>query len=108
RSDRHRRRRVLELLHSRAALQVELDAIHFERQGVEARLFENAQDLGHIFGRETHRWPPKMFMTCSRGLSVGLATGACSLAAHTVSGRLCRRKISPERSMAHSMSCGRP
>ncbi len=92
-----------------AAPQGQLDAVHLQRQLVEAGVLQHLQDRRNVIGRQGHtRRPPKTFITCARGFSAGLAAGGCSRADQTVSGRLCSSRIWPAPSTAHSMSCGRP
>ena len=95
------------------AAQFDLHAVHFQRQFVEARLFEQLQDFGHVFRSQAHPFPPdksppNTFITWCSGLSFAAATGLASLADQTVSGRDCSISTCPSWSMAHSISCGRP
>ena len=70
---------------------------------------EQSGDLGNVFRRQAHFFPPKIAITWRSGLSSGGLTGAvASFADHTVSGRDCSSNTFPSWSSAHSMSCGLP
>src|SRR5690606_10788331 len=86
--------------------QAELAHLQVERREVGG--IEQSGDLGDVARRQAHLRPPKMFITWASALSFFSATGAASLADHTVSGRLCSRNRLPLSSIAHSISCGRP
>ena len=77
--------------------------------GKNVPLFQAFPDLRNILGREAHWRPPKIDITCDSGFSAARATGADSFADHTVSGRLCKRRMPPLcRSIAHSISWACP
>ncbi len=92
-----------------AAPQVNLEAVDLELELVEARILEQARDLGDVAGGESHRRPPKIDITWDSGSAAGARRGLRPPSPTTRSrAGSAAAAMPPRASMAHSMSCGRP